>query len=49
MEENLPKMSSTDFVKCMELNDTFHFQELLSKMELLKGKIELYKKWTEPC
>jgi hypothetical protein len=49
MEENLPQMSSMNFVKHMELKDTFQLQELLNKMELLKGKIELFKKQPEPC
>jgi hypothetical protein len=49
MEGNLPQMSSTSFVKLMELKDTFHLQELLNKMELMKGKIELFKKHPKLC
>jgi hypothetical protein len=49
MEGNLPQMSSMSFVKLMELKDTFQLQELLNKMELLKGKIELSKKQPELC
>jgi hypothetical protein len=43
MEGNLPQISSLNFVKLMELKDTSQLQELLNKMELLKGKIELPK------
>jgi hypothetical protein len=35
-------------LKRVELKDTFHFEELLNKMELLKGKIELFKKQPKP-
>jgi hypothetical protein len=49
MQHNLPQIISMDFVKRMELKDTFHLQEILNKMELLKGKIELFKKHPEPC
>jgi len=44
MEGNLPQMSSMSFLKLMELKETFHLQELLNKMEFLKGNIELSKK-----
>jgi hypothetical protein len=44
MERNLPQMSSMSFVKLMDLKDAFHLEELLNKMELLKGKLELSKK-----
>jgi hypothetical protein len=36
--------NSISFVKLVELKDSFQFQELLNKMELLKGKIEMTKK-----
>jgi urease gamma subunit len=38
MEGNLPLMISIIFVKIMESRDNFHLQELLNRMELLKGK-----------
>jgi hypothetical protein len=49
MEGNLPHMNSMSFVKLMELKDAFQLQELLNKMELLKGKIELSKKQPKLC
>jgi hypothetical protein len=44
MEGNLPHMNSMSFVKLMELKDTFQLEEIINKMEFLKGKIELSKK-----
>ena len=32
-----------------ELNMSTHILELLSRMKLLKGKIESFKKWLESC
>ena len=37
------------FVMSMELNIIFQLLELPNKTRLLKGKIEFYKKWQEPC
>ena len=44
MEGSLLQMSSMHSMKLMELKDNFHLRELFSKMGLLKGKIELFKK-----
>jgi hypothetical protein len=49
MEENSPKMSSINYVKIMEYEDTSQLEELFNKMEWLKGKTKLYKKWPKLC
>jgi hypothetical protein len=49
MEGNLLRTNSMIFVKLMESKDTFLLQGLLKKMELFKGKIELFKRHPELC
>jgi hypothetical protein len=49
MEGNLLPTNSMSFVKLMESKDTFLLQGLLNKMELLKGKIELFKRQPKLC
>ena len=49
MEGNLKMLILKAFLMSMELNVTFWLLELPNKMRLLKGKIELCKKWQEPC
>jgi len=49
MEVNLKIHPSKPSLMKMVLNIIFLVQELYNKMELLKEKIELCKKWLEPC
>ena len=49
MGENLPQMNSMSSVKFMELRGNFQSQKILSKMGLLKEKIEQSKKFPELC
>ena len=49
MGDNLPQMNSMSSVKIMELRGNIQLQKLLSRMGLLKGKIEQSKKLPEQC
>jgi len=49
MEVNLKMNPSKHSLMKMVLNITFLVQELHNKMEMLKEKIELCKKWIEQC
>ena len=49
MEENLLILALTNSLMKMALNIILPFLEPLHKMELWKGKIELYKIWPELC
>ena len=49
MELSLKMLSSGHFVKKIVFSTTFIQREHLKKMGYLKGKIELYKRWLEPC
>jgi len=49
MEENLKMLSLKTSLMKKESFIIFHVQELHNKIELLKEKIEHFKKWQEQC
>jgi len=49
MGENFRMRSLTDFAVNWVLNTISQHQELHSRMELLKGKTDLWRNWPEPC
>ena len=49
MGENLLQIKLMNYMKIMELKDSFQLQELHSRMGLLKEKIEQSKKLPEQC
>ena len=49
MEANLKMLILKAFVISMGFSIIFRLLELSNKMGLLKGKMELCKKWQEPC
>ena len=49
MEESLKIMHLRLFVMILVLNINFHHLELHNKMELLRERIDSFKKWLELC
>lgn len=49
MEGDLPLNNSISFEKIMESRDNSQLQELLNRMELLRGKTKLFKRMQELC